>query len=176
MTNSNKIKTLIAIAFITIINSSCKSENHIDKYNVNLESLKTLPDNFYAYRRGRIYLEDVKAKEYRIWFNLDNEGNVQDIFRIEDFKNLNSKSETVFKTYAIDTSLSKIYAQRFIELSIQFKFGHIYVDTNNKVSFSYKDGLAEQYVKALNDSINQVYANKKDFTLLQNGWFENVEQ
>lgn len=166
---------MIAIAFITIINAGCKRENHIDKYNVNLDSLKTLPDNFYAYRRGRIYLEDLKVEEYRIWFNIDKEGNVEDISKIEDFKNINSKTETVIKTYAIDTFLSKTYAQKFIDLSRRFKFGNVCIDKNNKISFSYKDGLAEQYVKALNDSINHLYANKNDFKLLKNGWFENLE-
>jgi hypothetical protein len=176
MAISDKIKTLITIVFIIIINNSCKNENHIDRYEVKLDSLKTLPDNFYAYRRGRIYLEDVKVENYRIWFNLDDNGNVKDIFEIEDFKNKNSKSDTVTKTYAIDTSLNKVYAQTFIELSRKYKFGHIYIDKENKISFSYKDGITEQYVRTLNDSMSHVYANKKDFKLLKNGWFENVEE
>ena len=176
MTSSNKIKTLIIIFFITITIGGCKNENHIDKYEVKLDSLKTLPDNLYAYRRGRIFLGDVKAKDYTIWFNLDDKGNVQDIFQIVDFQNGNSKLETIIKSYSIDTSLKKVYAQTFIELSRKYKFGHISIDKENKISFSSKDGLAEQYVKTMNDSMNHVYANKKEFKLLQNGWFKNVEQ
>lgn len=172
----SKIKMLIVTAFLVIINASCRNENHIDKYKVNLDYLDALPNNFYAYRGGRIYLEDAKVQEYRIWFNINNEGNVQDIFRIEDFRNLNDKSEKVITSYAIDTSLSKVYAQKFIDLSRQFQFGHIYIDKSNKVSFSCKDGLAEQYVKALNDSVYYIYSNKKNFELLKNGWFQNLEQ
>jgi hypothetical protein len=175
MTNRNKIKALIII-FIPILNASCKNENHIDKYDVKVDSLKILPDNFYAYRGRRIYLEDVKLENYRIWFNRDDKGNVQDIVKIEDFKNRNSGLETIIKTYAIDTSSSKVYAQTFIELSKKYKFGNISIDKESKISFSYKDGLAEQYVKTLNDSIRNMYANKKDFRLLENGWFENIDQ
>jgi len=172
MTNRNKIKAFITF-FITIISASCKTENHIDKYDVQVNSLKILPDNFYAYRGGRIYLEGIKIENYRIWFNRDDKGDLQDIFKIDDLKNRYSGLE-IIKTYGIDTSLNKAYAQTFIQLSRKYKFGHILIDKENKISFSYKDGLAEQYVKALNDSISNIYAKKKDFRLLKNGWFENI--
>ena len=171
MTNRNKIKAFI-IFFITIINASCK--NHIDKYNVKVDSLKLLPDNFYAYRGGRIYVEDIKLEKYRIWFNRDDEGDLQDIYTIDDLKNRYSGLK-IINTYGIDTFLSKAYAQTFIQLSRKYKFGHIYIDKKYKISFSYRDGLAEQYVMALNDSIKNIYANNKDFRLLKNGWFEFID-
>jgi len=170
------IKTLVAV-FITVFTViGCTSNNHIDTHKVSIDSLKTLPDYFYAHRRGRVYLEDINAENYRIWFNKDNEGNVKDIFKIEDLKRGNSNSDFVTKTYSIDTSLCKIYTQKFIDLSRKYKIGHIFIDRNNKIYFSYKDGLAEEYVKVLNDSINNVYSNKKDFVLLSNGWYQNTEQ
>jgi hypothetical protein len=173
MTVRNKIYTII---FFTIVNSGCKTENHIDRYNVSLDSLKTLPDAFYAYRHGRVYIEDLNLERYRIWFNLDVLGNVESIFKIEDFKNSSADKTTTIKNYNIDTLENLKIIQRFINLSKQFKFGHISIDRANKISFSYKDGLPEQYVRTFNDSMRYVYANKKNFKSLQNGWFRNVEQ
>ena len=170
------IKNLLAITITTLAINGCKSNNHIDSYKVNIDTLKTLPDNFYAHRRGHIYLEDTEAENYRIWFNKDNEGNVSSIFKIEDFKKNKNETVLIIKTYAIDTLLSKSCAQKFIDLSKKYSFGHILVDRKNKISFSYKDGLAEQYVKALNDSINNAYLKKKNFVLLSNGWYQNTEE
>ena len=174
MTITNKLKVLIIIVLTTILNISCK--NHIDKYQVQVDSLEKLPDNIYAYRGNRIYLEDLKCENYRIWFNLDDTGNVKDIFRIENFRKRNENWEAVIQTYGIDTLISKIYAQTFIRLSRKYKFGNILIDKANKVSFSYINGLTEQYVKALNDSTENIYTKDERFRLLHNGWFENVEQ
>jgi hypothetical protein len=176
MTSSSKVKALVFILFVTVFNFGCKNQNHIDKYDVNLELLKTLPNAFYAYRRGNIYYEDGKLKEYRIWFNLDNFGNVKNIFKIEDFADNNANEIATIRKYKIDTAEKKILMQRFINLSRKFKFGHINVDKSNKISFSYQDGLREQYVKTLNDSLSNIYLKNKDFRLLNNGWFEYVEK
>lgn len=169
-------KILTIVVFVIFIGVGCKNENHIDKYNVSLDSLETLPDNFYAYRRGRVYLEDINKGNYRIWFNRDKDGNVHDIFKIEDFRSGDSSMEGIIRNYSIDTFLNKALAQKFIRISRLYKLGHLSIKRKNKISFSYKDGLAEQYVKAMNDSVNNIYANKKDFTLLENGWFEYVEK
>ena len=167
MTVRNKIYTIIL--FLTIVNSGCKTENHIDRYNVSLDSLKTLPDAFYAYRHRRVYIEDLNLERYRILFNLDVFGNVESIFKIEDFQNSSSDKITTIKNYNINTLENLKIVQRFIDLSRQFKFGHISIDRAKKISFSYKDGLPEQYVKTFNDSMHLVYANKKNFKALQNG-------
>jgi hypothetical protein len=158
---------------MTVFNFGCKEENHIDKYEVNVESLKTLPDGFYAYRRGNIYYNNEK---YMIWHTLDIFGNAQNIFRISDLVDQNSAKTTTINKYNIDTTENKIIMQRFIDLSRKFKFGHIKVDKSNKISFSYKEGLSEQFVMTFNDSLKNKYANNKDFIFLTNGWFEYVDR
>ena len=151
----------------------CKTENHIDKYKANLDSLLTLPDGFYAYRHGRIYFSDNKNGNYIIWYNLNFWGNISTVFKIDYYEESNNKAVSKFK---VDTIESKKVMQHFIELSSNFKFGHISIDRKNKVSFSYQDGLQEQYVKPLNDSIKTIYLKKKDFKLLKNDWFEFIEK
>ena len=158
---------------MTIFIFGCKEENHIDKYGVNLDSLKTLPDAFYAHRRGNIYFNN---GEYMIWLTLDNNGDVKDIFKITDLTDKNTSFIATISKYKIDTSDIKIQMQKFLDLSSRFKFGHINVDKANKISFSYQDGLSEQYVKTYNDSINDIYLKNKDFRLLKNGWFKYVER
>lgn len=167
------MQTLIIILFVTVFDFGCKEENHIDKYNVNVDSLKTLPDGFYAYRRGNIFFDNEK---FMIWYTLDNSENVKDIFRISDLTDQNSDKTATINKYNIDTIGNKIVMQRFIDLSKKFKFGHIKVDKSNKVSFSYSDGLSEQFVMTLNDSLKNKYSNNKDFKLLKNGWFEYIDR
>ncbi len=171
MTKQRKIQTLLIILFATAFSFGCKEQNHIDKYEVNVDSLKTLPDGFYAYRRGSIFFDNEK---FMIWYTLDNSGNVKDVFRISDMADQDSEKEVTIKKYNIDTTANKTDMQRFIDLSRKFKFGHISVNRLNKVSFSYRDGLAEQYVKTFNDSLKGEYSNNKDFKILTNGWFEYV--
>ena len=60
MTIFKKIRTLIIIIILTLFNLGCKEENHIDKYEVNVDSLKTLPDGFYAHRSGNIFFDNDK--------------------------------------------------------------------------------------------------------------------
>lgn len=171
------MKKLIFIVLLITLIVSCNGNdntNHIDKYEVNIDSLKLLPDNFYGYRRGSIYIEDLKLKKYRVWFHLDDLGNIKNIFRIDNFKNYKEKINSVKKTYTIDTLEFKKNAQKFIELSRKYKFGHINIDRENKIYFSSKDGLSEQYVMVLNDSLKNIYMKNKEFKLLENGWFENI--
>jgi hypothetical protein len=173
MTNFKKIQTLVIILLVTVFNFGCKEENHIDKYDVNVDSLKTLPDGFYAYRRGNIFFDNEK---FMIWYTLDNSGNVKDIFKISDLTDQNSDKTATINKYNIDTIENKIVMQRFIDLSKKFKFGHIKVDKSNKVSFSFRDGLSEQFVMTLNDSLKYKYSDNKDFKLLTNGWFEYIDR
>ncbi len=147
--------------------SACKHQNHIDKYGLKVESLIKLPDNFYAYRRGRIFIDD---HENLIWFNLGKFGNIENIERIST-KNSSINHNKLYTKK--DSADFKINAQEFINLSKKYKFGHINIDRKNKISFSYIDGLSEQFVKTLNDSMKMAYLESKDFKLLDNGWFEN---
>ena len=170
-----KIKILIIFIFTILLNYSCSNESHIEEYEINLDSLKTLPNGFYAYRRGRVYFSNQNSKNYRVWYNLNISGDIESVFKIEDLDNNKSADTTNIRMFGIDTNESKIIAQKFIHLSQKFKFGHISIDKKNKISFSYRDGLAEQYVKTLNDSVNGIYLKDKEFKLLKNGWFENIE-
>ena len=165
MTPGKKIYNGVLFLFIIIFSLGCKNKNHIDKYEVNLDSLKTLPNAFYAYRHGSIYYEDLQLKEYRIWLNLDDFGNVKSIFKIEDFADKNADEIATVNKYKIDTTEKKILMQRFIDLSRRFKFGNITIDKTNKISFSYRDGLPEQYVKTFNDSLKNLYLKNDDFRL-----------
>jgi hypothetical protein len=117
---------------MTIINFGCKDENHIDKYEVNLDSLKTLPDAVYAHRRGNIYFDNGK---YMIWLTLDNSGNTKKIFEITDLTDRNANDTATINKYKIDTTENKIFVQKFLDLSSKYKFGHISVDKANKISF-----------------------------------------
>jgi hypothetical protein len=165
--------TILLASFICCNMSDIK--NHIDKYEINIDTLKTLPNNFYAYRRGSIFIEDTEYKNYRLWFRLDELGNIKNVFRVDDLKNYKENPNSVLKKYNIDTLQFKKNAQKFIELSRKFKFGHINIDKENKIYFSNRDGLSEQYVKVFTDSLKIKYSNDKQFKLLKNGWFENIE-
>lgn len=168
--------TICALLLVGVLHNGCKSENHIDKYDVQLGALKTLPDGFYAYRRGSLYLGDSTGERYKIWFGIDFLGAVKEIFKVEDFKYRNADKLATVKKYNIDTLQSIETIKKFVRLSKKFRFGHINIDKSIKISFSYKDGLAEQYVRPMNDSVQKMYTSKKDFRLLANGWFEYVDQ
>jgi hypothetical protein len=173
MRKFKEIETLVIILLLTVFNFGCKEENYIDKYDVNVKSLKTLPNGFYAYRGGNIFFD---SEKFMIWYTLDNSGNVKDIFNISDLTDQNSDRTTIINKYNIDTTDNKIVMQRFIDLSRKHKFGHIKVDKSNKISFSYRDGLSEQFVMIFNDSLRNKYSNNKDFKLLSNGWFEYIDR
>lgn len=173
MTTTKQILTLLIILYLTVINAGCKEENHIKKYNVNIDSLRTLPDGFYAYRRGNIYFNNEK---FMVWYTFDNSEKVKDILKINDLTDQNLDKIATINKYKIDTTKNKIVMQRFLHLSKKFKFGHIKIDKSNKVSFSYRNGLSEQYVMTLNDSIKDKYSSNKDFKLLTNGWFEYIDK
>lgn len=173
MTKFKEIQTLVIILLVTVFNFGCKEENHINKHDVNVDSLKTLPDGFYAYRRGNIFFDNEK---FMIWYTLDNSGNVKDIFKVSDLTDQNADKTATINKYNIDTTGNKIVMQRFIDLSRKFKFGHIKVDKLKKVSFSFRDGLSEQFVMTFNDSLKNKYSNNKDFKLLTNGWFEYIDR
>ena len=154
---------------------ACGDQNHIEKYNVKSEILQELPDSFYGYRNGSIYIVDGNEK-YMIWFDLTTFGNVKNIFEIKDLETRNVDKSFVINKYKLDTLKLKLVAQKFIDFSSEYKFGHVNIDRKNKIAFSYKDGLPEQYVMTFNDSISAEYQKNKSFTRLKNGWFENKEK
>lgn len=167
-----KVLNLIfsSIILATII-LGCDHKSHIEEYNIDIKELQKLPDNFYAFRRGNLYYSN---EDYMIWFNRTINGNLKNIIRINDLRNTESNIIETIKLYNIDTVKSKIIAQQFIELSEKFKFGHIKIDKKNKIAFSHRDGLVEQYVKVFNDSLKKKYDSDNDFKLLSNGWYECV--
>ncbi len=163
-------KVLIFIYIILIV--SCKNQyNHIEKYEVSIDSLNTLPDGFYAHRRGNIYISNLDSNNCMVWFNRKESGEIHNIFKAVDTKNRNLCSDSVVKKYQIDTIKYIKYASRFIQLSRKYKFGHILINRKNKISFSYIDGKSEEYVKTFDDDIEKKYKQNSDFKLLDNGWF-----
>ena len=135
-----KIKACILLFLFAILSMSCETENHIEKYEVRIDSLQILPNGFYAYRRGRIYYTS-QAKNHRIWFNFDSLGNVGNIVKIDTFQTKNNHTVKAFNQLKIDTLEYKIVMQKFVDLSKKFKFGHLRIDKTNKISFSYKQYL-----------------------------------
>ena len=163
----------ILFYLIIIINSGCSSENHIENNNIQIDSLKILPNSFYAFRRGRIFVENIKPKSYRIWYDIDR-GGVENIYKIEDFQNRNNTVERIIAKYGIDTNLCKKNVNLFIRLSRKYEFGHLSIDQQNNIFFSNRDGLLEQYAYPFNDSVRKRYSRNSNFRLLQSGWFENI--
>lgn len=172
MKNRKRIFNLIIGCFLILACFSCEDENHIDQYKVNVEALKTLPDNFYAHRRGRVYHN---TKNYSVWYNLNSIGKVSNIFKIQDFNNIDLEIENVIEKYNIDTVACIEIAKIFVNLSSKYKFGHINIDRKEKISFSYRNDLREQYVIAFNSKVENEYLNRREFEKLSNGWFEYKE-
>ncbi len=140
---------------------------------VDINELKTLPSQFYGYRSGSVYLEDLDFKKFRLWFRLDENGNAKRIFRIDNYKNPKDSLSAITE-FDIDTVQEKKNVQRFIDLSRKYGFGHISIDTVYKCYFSRIEGLSQQYVLTFNDSVKKEYLNNEDFKLLENGWFFNT--
>lgn len=151
---------------ILILFVNCKEENHIEKYNIDLEELLTLPDQYYGHHRGTAFITN---ENYTVWFNRDSNYNIQSIKRIDNV------NQELLTPYEFDTIESKKIAQKFGEFSRKYRFGHIYVDKKNKIYFSSQQDLSEEYVITFNDSVYNVYQNNKNFQLLKNGWFKHQQ-
>jgi len=123
-----KLKVIL-LSFCVLSMGSCsqKGTNHIDKYNINAEELKTLPDNFYGYRKGTVR---ITSPEYIIWFRLDAHGNIKNVLRIGHPGDDTGNSIHI---YGIDTTEAKRTAQHFINLSRKYKFGHINVTIKTRL-------------------------------------------
>jgi hypothetical protein len=169
------IQLLIAIAVSTLA-AQCESKNHIEKYQVDIETLKKMPNGFYAYRGGRVYQTDIKCEKYRIWFELDDEGNVGDIFRIQNFKHPGVEDSISIQEHHIDTLFCKQTEQQFIELSRKYKFGHLLVNKNSEICFSSIDGLPVEFAYPFSWTKEQEYQKRPYFKRLGNGWYENQKK
>lgn len=166
---------LIAIA-ISSLAAQCRSKNHIEQYKVEIDSLKKMPNGFYAYRRGVVYQTDIKSENYRIWFELDDNGNVGDIFRIENFKHPGVHDSISIMEHHLDTIFCRQTEQRFIELSRKYKFGHLLVEKDSEICFSSIDGLPVEFAYPFSRTKVQEYQKDSQFKKLKTGWYENQKK
>ena len=150
----------------------CNTDSHIDRYKVSIDSLLSLPTGFYGHRGNQVYVEDLKVIEYRVWMDVDDENDILNVSKLENFKSETNTS--IDHLSPIDTSYAKLLGQRFVDLSKLFKFRHLLVAKNLKVSFSTKEDVQEEYVYPLSDSAKQSYQENKDFKTLGKGWFQNM--
>jgi hypothetical protein len=148
---------------------SCNGK-HIERYSVDINDLKTLPDNFYHYYRGAVIVS--KSNDVMIWYTIDVNGDILKILKVLDNKSPKASTAQTIDKYALDTLMEKASAVRFTQLSHKYHFGKIKVDHKNKIAYSTNEDIVEEYVYPFNDSITAVYKNDDIFTNLKNGWFK----
>lgn len=154
------------LLFILLL-ASCNG-NHLERYNVDVNELKTLPENSYAYYRGTVM---VSKEDVIIWYNIDHDGNIVNISKIQDNKDPKASTAQAIEKYALDTVTQKAAAVHFTELAHKYHFGHINVDHKNKIAYSTNQDITEEYVYPLNDSIRIYYLLGGRYDNLENGWF-----
>ena len=142
--------------------------NPIDNYQVNVDSIKTLPIGLYAFRGRQNYYS---TENYMVWVNRNGNNKLMAVTRITEHANPKATAAETIRKYQIDTSESKKLIQSFIGLNRKYGFGHIDIDSN-KIGLSYHPDISEQYVWTNNDSIKTYYLNVLEFRLLDNGWLE----
>mgnify|MGYP000306605618 CR=1 FL=1 len=143
-----------------------KSKERQQKNNdQSLSMLADIPRNLPALSQAA----KIQKRCAHVGFDWDN---IDDVFNVQDFNDFDLPTEKVILKYNIDTDADKEIIQRFIKLSRKYRFGHIYINREEKIYFSHKQGLAEQYVIAFNPKVENEYANRKDFIKLPNGWFQ----
>jgi hypothetical protein len=162
----------ILVIITALVLASCTG-NHPGRYNVDINELKTLPDNSYAYFRGTIIVH--KQDEVMIWYNIDDDGNIVNISKILDQKDPKATTTQAIEKYALDTVTEKAAAVLFTQLSHKYHFGHINVDHKNKISYSTNEDIVEEYTYPLNDSLLNLYKNNFGFERLENGWFRRKD-
>lgn len=159
--------------------SGCKQQNHIDKYHVEVDSLLLLPDHFYGYRHGEVYVTNLDTpQKYMVWFHFDKTGDrIHHISVVNDYKGnrWNTDRAGIVADYGWDTLQWKKDVQKFVDLSRKYKISHLYMERNNMVYFSYHPMAYGQYVKPLNDSVTHIYRTDEKYHSLPNGWFESTE-
>ncbi|MES2545900.1 MAG: hypothetical protein V4548_13520 [Bacteroidota bacterium] len=157
-----QIIILFTIAFLV----ACKRDY---KENLDINDLKTLPKNFYGYRAGSVYLNDIGSNNFMLWYRIEDNGKLGKLFRIDNFKN-RSDSLSALTENKIDTLKERKNMELFLDLSRKYGFGHISMDTVYKCYLSRLEDLPEQYVMPFNDSIRRKYLKDKNFKF-ENGWF-----
>jgi hypothetical protein len=162
---------ILVLVLFGLLFSDCG--NYYADHNLPVDALLTLPDGMYAHRRGRIY-HSPNLNSYRIWYDQSLTGMITDIFKIEDLQDHEASRLATVAKYSIDTVNDKLLVQKFKALSSKYGFGHLYIDRKNIVYFSARDGLAQQYVMPMNDSVKNKYKNDPDFTLTDKDWFKYV--
>lgn len=158
----------IFITITALVLASCTG-NHPERYNVDINELKTLPDNSYGYFRGTIMVH--KQDEVMIWYNIDDDGNIVNISKIMDNKDPKATAAQAIEKYALDTVTEKAAAVLFTQLSHKYHFGHILVDHKNEIAYSTDPDIIGEYVYPLNDSVLHLLQNHIGFKSLKNGWF-----
>lgn len=143
--------------------ASCNGNHPID-----VNELKTLPDNSYAYYRGTVM---VSKEEVIIWYNIDDNGNIVKISKIQDLRDPKATTNQAIEKYALDTVSEKAAAVQFTQLSHKYHFGHINVDHKNKIAYSTNEDITEEYIYPLNDSVRVYYLLDGRYDKLENGWF-----
>ncbi len=169
-----QLLTLFLIIGLILLKYTCNNKNHIDQYNVDINELKKLPNNFYAYWRGGIYVSDLN-ENYRLEFDLNNQGNVGDLKNISNLKNQTITQDSTIALYNIDTLKKKNDLQHFVNLSKKYLMGHAYIEKEKLIYFSYHKDVRQQYVMPLNDSLKMIYSNDESFQLLENDWYEYLD-
>ena len=167
------LKHIVSLFLVSLLFVYCKEPNHIDKYAVNADSLQTLRNGFYAYRHGSVFLNN---GQYMLWMRLNQDASPGSIFKITDLTKDSTNHASVITRYKIDTLAQTLLLKKFVQLSKRYKFGHLSIDKQSKLAFSSEDGVKEQYVLALNDSVKQAYLSNAEFRLLENGWFEYIRK
>jgi len=162
------MKNCLIFSALFIILASCNG-NHTERYSVDINELKTLPDNFYHYR-GRLIVH--KDNGLMIWYNTDSNGNITNIWKVEDNTSHETSTAEIIEKYALDTIKEKIAAVRFTQLSHKYHFGHINVDHKNKIAYSTNEDIVEEYVYPFNDSVTVHYQKDNNFKKFENGWFK----
>jgi hypothetical protein len=171
--NPIRRSNFLILLLFGLLFSEC-SRDYAD-HDLPVDALLTLPDGIYAHRHGRIYHSPI-GETYRIWYDQSLTGKIGDIFKIEDFQDNEASRLATLTKYSIDTVSDKLLVQKFKDLSTKYGFGHLYIDRKNIVYFSSRDGVAQQYVMPMSDSVKKKYANDPDFVSTEISWFKYARE
>lgn len=162
-----KIFTCIVILLLI----SCTG-THPLRNNVDVNELKTLPDNLYMYWGKWL---TVSNDDITVWYNIDDNRNIINIYQVANAKSKKDELPQIIEKSAIDTIRAKATAVLFTRLSHKYGFVYINVEHKNKIAYATYEGIREEYVYPLNDSVMQHYQNDFGYGKLENGWFGRID-